>query len=93
MNELRRQKIMKVMAVVLLAFGGSLFTANSAFVNNSANSVANTGANEQNNSASVTYGVWSAANAGSTGSRSASTGHAGTDSDAWTVVNSNVAWY
>ena len=74
------------------AFGGSWFTANTANVNNSSQAVSNTGGNQQNDSASVTYGLWSSANAGSTGSRSASTGHAGTDSDASTVVNSNVAW-
>jgi len=75
------------------ALGGSLFTANMASVNNSSQAVSNTGGNQQNNSAGVTNGVWSAANAGSTGSRTASTGYAGSNADSWTVVNSNVAWH
>ena len=65
-------------------------TTNTAFVNNESFAGASSGQNTQNDSASVTYSVWSTANAGSTGNSHVTTGYAGADSDAWTVVNTNV---
>ena len=68
-------------------------TMNTAYVGNDSYALALTGSNNQNDSASTAYSFGSSANAGSTGNSHVTTGYASADSDAWTVVNSNVAWH
>ena len=69
------------------------WTMNTAYVGNDSYALALTGSNNQNDSASTAYSFGSSANAGSTGNSHVTTGYASADSDAWTVVNSNVAWH
>ena len=66
------------------------WTMNTAYVGNDSYALALTGSNNQNDSASTAYSFGSSANAGSTGNSHVTTGYAGADSDAWTVVNTNV---
>ena len=68
-------------------------TMNTAYVGNDSYALALTGSNNQNDSASTAYSFGSSAYTGSTGNSHVTTGYAGADSDAWTVVNTNVAWW
>ena len=69
------------------------WTMNTAYVGNDSYALALTGSNNQNDSASTAYSFGSSAYTGSTGNSHVTTGYAGADSDAWTVVNTNVAWW
>ena len=66
------------------------WTMNTAYVGNDSYALALTGSNNQNDSASTAYSFGSSAYTGSTGNSHVTTGYAGADSDAWTVVNTNV---